>query len=105
MKLEFFKHHNRPPNHEADAELHLDGDLVGLRIIGITLWKGKDGKGELYVTFPSRAFGQGAERKYWDYLRGDKAVVKGLKEAIVESYRAALKAGEVHDLSKEYQER
>lgn len=105
MKLEFFQHHNRPANYEADAELALDGDLVGLRLVGLTLWKGKGGGDELYVTFPSRAFGSGAERKYWDYLRGDKTVVKSLKEAVVSQYRAAKKAGTVKDFSKEYQER
>ena len=31
------------------------------------LWKSLEG--EVYVTFPSRAFGAGSERRYFEYLR------------------------------------
>ncbi len=42
--------------------------------------------GRIYVTFPSRAFGAGQERRVFDYLRrvnGGGAAVKSLKETIV----------------------
>jgi len=45
---------------------------------------------EVYVTFPSRAFGAGSERRFFDYLRsveGDAVPVKALKQAIVDAYR------------------
>ena len=46
--------------------------------------------GELYVTFPSRAFGSRSERRFFDFLRGaegDAALVKGVKQTVVSAYR------------------
>ena len=46
----------------------------------------------MYVTFPSRAFGTGTERKYFDYLRsaeGLTAEVKRVKDWILGEYRAS----------------
>ena len=43
------------------------------------------------MTFPSRAFGAGQERRFFDYLRpanGGAAAAKALKEAIVAAYEA-----------------
>lgn len=44
-----------------------DGPLAGLKLVGFSLWRGADG--EIYLTFPSRAFGAGTERRFFDYLR------------------------------------
>jgi hypothetical protein len=51
--------------------------------VGFSLWRSPEG--EIYVTFPSRAFGTGPERRFFDYLRpvnGGGAAAKALKEAI-----------------------
>ena len=44
------------------------GFLAGMKLVGFSLWKSPEG--ELYVTFPSRAFGGGSERRFFDFLRG-----------------------------------
>jgi hypothetical protein len=65
------------------------GILAGLKLVGFSLWKSPEG--EIYVTFPSRAFGTGQERRFFDYLRpsnGGSAATKALKEAIVAAYKA-----------------
>jgi hypothetical protein len=57
--------------------------------VGFSLWRSPEG--EIDVTFPSRAFGAGNERRSFDYLRrvnGGGAAAKALKEAIVAVYRA-----------------
>jgi hypothetical protein len=41
------------------------------------------------VTFPSRAFGAGSERRFFDFLRsadGDGAAARAVKQAIVSAY-------------------
>jgi hypothetical protein len=48
------------------------------------------------VTFPSRAFGAGQERRFFDYLRpvDGGAAAKALKEAIIAAYKAQAASGE-----------
>ena len=56
--------------------------------MGFSLWRSREG--EVYVTFPSRAFGAGNERRYFDYLRavdGDAETVKRVKAWILDEYR------------------
>ena len=65
-----------------------DGPLAGTKLVGFSLWKSPDG--EVYVTFPSRAFGTGSERRYFDYLRaidGSGETVKSVKAWILDEYR------------------
>ena len=65
-----------------------EGPLAGMKLVGFCLWKGVDG--EVFVTFPARAFGAGSERRYFDYLRavdGSAETVKRLKTWIVDEYR------------------
>jgi hypothetical protein len=46
----------------TEAEVHFDeGPLAGTRLVGFCLWRSPEG--EVYVTFPSRAFGAGDERR------------------------------------------
>jgi hypothetical protein len=69
------------------------GPLAGMKLVGFSLWRGPDG--EVYVTFPSRAFGAGSERRYFDFLRaadGGSADPKRVKAWIVEEYRASPRA-------------
>ena len=72
------------------------GILAGLKLVGFSLWRSPEG--EIYVTFPSRAFGAGQERRFFDYLRsvdGTAAAPKALKEALVAAYKAHQGSGEL----------
>lgn len=69
------------------------GPLEGLKLVGFSLWRSAEG--ETYVSFPSRAFGRGSERRYFDLLRpvcGDTydmatgGVVKRLKAWVLEEH-------------------
>lgn len=67
-----------------------DGPLQGMKLVGFSLWRSPEG--ETYVTFPSRAFGAGSERRFFDYLRhdGDGAIagpMKRVKGWIIEQWQ------------------
>ncbi len=67
VQVHFVSRENGPERLVTEAELHFeDGPLAGMRLVGFSLWRSAEG--ELYVTFPSRAFGAGTERRYFDYL-------------------------------------
>jgi hypothetical protein len=90
MRVLFTRRENGPERLVSEAELVFDerSPLKGLKLVGFSVWEGADG--EPYVTFPSRAFGAGAERRYFDYLRsanGSADPVKRVKAWIVEEYR------------------
>ena len=91
MRVQFVERENGPERLVCEAEVVFDeaGPLQGMKLVGFSLWRGPDG--EVYVTFPSRAFGAGNDRKYFDYLRsaeGAPADAKRVKAWIVEEYRA-----------------
>ena len=68
IQVHFTPRENGPERLVTEAEIHFeDGPLAGMRLVGFSIWRSTEG--ELYVTFPSRAFGAGTERKYFDYLR------------------------------------
>ncbi len=89
MRVQFVARENGPERLVSEAEVHFDeGPLAGSKLVGFSLWKSPEG--EVYVTFPSRAFGAGSERRYFDYLRsvdGTLDVVKRVKAWIVDEYR------------------
>jgi hypothetical protein len=89
MRVQFVARENAPERLVTEAEVHFEeGPLAGTRLVGFCLWKSPDG--EVYVTFPSRAFGAGSERRYFDYLRsvdGTLDVVKRVKAWILDEYR------------------
>ena len=93
VQVHFISRVNGPERLVTEAELHFDdGPLAGMRLVGFSLWRSTEG--ELYVTFPSRAFGAGSERRYFEYLRAidsDAETVKRVKAWILDEYR---KAGE-----------
>ena len=95
MNVTFHPRANGPERLAAEVEVHFDeGPMHGLKLVGFAIWLGADG--ERYVTFPSRAFGGGTERKFFDYLRsadGSAEVVRGFKAWILNAYRVHL--GEV----------
>ena len=78
----------------CEAEIHFEeGPIDGTRLVGFSLWRSPEG--EVYVTFPSRAFGAGAERRFFDYLRaidGTAEPVKRVKAWILDEYRRGVDA-------------
>ena len=95
MRVQFVARENGPERLVCEAEIVFgeSGPLAGTKLVGFSLWRGPDG--EVYVTFPSRAFGAGNDRKYFDYLRsvdGTLETVKRLKAWIVEEYRNSAQA-------------
>ena len=94
MRVHFVQRENGPERLLCEAELVIDdrGPLEEMKLVGLCIWKSPDG--ELYVTFPSRAFGAGADRRYFDYLRstnGTAEPVKRVKAWILEEYRRSLR--------------
>jgi hypothetical protein len=89
MQVQFVPRENGPERLVTEAEVHFDeGPLAGTKLVGFSLWRSAEG--ETYVTFPSRAFGAGSERRYFDYLRaieGDGETVKRVKAWILGEYR------------------
>ncbi len=89
MRVQFVVRENGPERLVTEAEVHFEeGPLAGAKLVGFCLWKSPEG--EVYVTFPSRAFGAGSERRYFDYLRsvdGTLDVVKRVKAWILDEYR------------------
>jgi hypothetical protein len=90
MQVHFVARMNGPERLVTEAEIHFEeGPLSGIRLVGFSLWRGADG--EVFVTFPSRAFGAGSERKFFDYLRAidgsTSEPIKQLKACILDEYR------------------
>lgn len=90
MRVEFVARTGGPQILVCEAEIHFDdpGPLSHMKLVGFALWRGADGM--LYVTFPSRAFGAGTERRFFDYLRsaeGDIADARRVKAWILAAYR------------------
>jgi hypothetical protein len=95
MRVQFVQKEGGPERLVAEAEIVFgaDGPLSNMKLVGFSLWRGADG--EVFVTFPSRAFGAGSERRFFDFLRaveGGAAEVKRVKAWIVEEYQAARRA-------------
>jgi len=97
MRVVLVSRDGGPANLVSEAEIVFDdpSPLAGMKLVGFCIWRGQDA--ELYVTFPSRAFGAGPERKYFDYLRsvdGNATTVKAVKSWVVSEYRRADFRGE-----------
>ena len=80
---------NNAPGTLADAELHFtEGVLDGLKLVGFTIWERRTGNGR-NVTFPSRSYTVGGERRSWALLRptaGDAAAQERLRDLILQAY-------------------
>jgi hypothetical protein len=93
MRLQFVQRENAPDRLVCEAEVVFDDDpgpLAGMKLVGFSLWRSLEG--EVYVTFPSRAFGAGNERRYFDYLRsseGSAGEVKRVKTWILDEFRSS----------------
>lgn len=90
MRVQFTTRQNGPERLVSEADVIFEeGPLAGTKLVGFSLWSSADG--EVYVTFPSRAFGGANEKKFFDYLRsteGQSADVKRVKDWILGEYRA-----------------
>src|SRR5215831_11467371 len=78
-----------PPGKLADAELHFsDGPLVGLKLIGFSIWERRGGNGR-NVTFPARSYAINGERRSFALLRPivDTTAQNQLREAILEAFQ------------------
>ena len=91
MHVQFVAKDNGPERLICDAELVFGeeaGPLAGMKLVGFSLWR--TAEGEVSVTFPSRAFGAGTERRFFDYLRSAESApgeVRRVKDWILDEYR------------------
>ena len=95
MRVQFVERENGPERLVCEAEVLFEeaGPLAGMKLVGFSLWKSPEG--EVYVTFPSRAFGVGGERRFFDYLRsveGSAADAKRVKAWILDEFLASTRA-------------
>jgi len=90
MRIQFVPKDSGPDRLVCEAELLFEesSPLTGMKLVGFSLWKSPEG--EVYVTFPSRAFGAGTDRRNFDFLRsteGSVAESRRLKTWILDEYR------------------
>jgi hypothetical protein len=96
MHVQFVERESGPERLVCEAEVVFgegDGPLAGMKLVGFSLWRSPDG--EVYVTFPSRAFGAGSERRYFDYLRsveGNPSDTRRVKEWVLDQFRSRARA-------------
>ena len=65
MRVTFVERQGGPERLVCDAEMVFEGGpFEGMKLVGFSLWRSADG--ELFVSFPSRAFGSGGERQLCD---------------------------------------
>jgi len=90
MRVEFVERDSGPERLVCEAELHFDEEpLNGMKLVGFCLWRGADD--ELRVTLPSRAYGLGSERRYFDLLRPAESrpgETRRLKAWVLDEFRA-----------------
>ena len=93
MRVNFVTRESAPERLVCEAEVLFEteaGPLAGMKLVGFSLWRSPEG--EVYVTFPSRAFGAGNERRFFDYLRsieGNGLDAKRVKAWILDEFRVS----------------
>ena len=93
MRVVFVERTSGPERLVCDAEVVFEaeaGPLAGMKLVGFSLWRSAEG--ELFVSLPSRSFGVGGERRYFDLLRSVEAKsedTRRVRDWILEQYRAA----------------
>ena len=98
MRVVFVERDSAPERLVCEAEVVFEGEagpLAGMKLVGFSLWRSPEG--EVYVTFPSRAFGAGNERRFFDFLRsveGTSADSKRVKAWILEQYTSSREASD-----------
>jgi hypothetical protein len=103
MRVNFVVRESAPERLVCEAEIVFDegGELAGMKLVGFSLWRSPEG--EVYITFPSRAFGTGNDRRFFDFLRsveGNGSDTKRIKAWILDAYRerehaAKIEQGEI----------
>jgi len=96
MRVQFVQKENAPERLVCEAELLFEeaGPLAGMKLVGFSLWRSPEG--DVYVTFPSRAFGVGGERRFFDYLRpieGAGVESRKVKAWIIDEFHASSRVG------------
>src|SRR5713226_6044211 len=77
-----------PPGKLADAELHfIDGELDGLKLIGLGIWERRGGNGH-NVTFPARQYAVNGERRSFALLRpiADNSAETRVRDRVLEAF-------------------
>ena len=77
-----------PPGKLADAEMHFTaGPLVGLKLIGFSIWERRGGNGR-NVTFPARSYVVNGDRRSFALLRPivDTTAQENVRDLILEAY-------------------
>lgn len=90
LSIRFVPNPNGPARLVTDAEIVFDGTgtpLDGMKLVGFSLWRTPEG--DLMVTMPSRAFGAGNERRFFDYVRPNegRGQARDVKAWILNAYR------------------
>jgi hypothetical protein len=70
MMVKILPNEKGSPNGKlADAEVHFtDGAMQGMKLLGFAVWERRQGPGR-NVTFPSRTYSVGGERRSFSLLR------------------------------------
>ncbi len=98
MRVNFVTRESAPERLVCEAEIVFpEGSaLAGMKLVGFSLWRSPEG--EIYVTFPSRAFGAGSERRFFDFIRsveGNGQDGKRVKAWIIAEFQAQREAERV----------
>jgi hypothetical protein len=75
-----------PQSKLAEAEIVFeDGVLNGLKLVGFTIWEGREGR---HVTFPARPFAVNGERRSYALLRpvSEPAAQDPLRQLILQAF-------------------
>ena len=77
-----------PAGKIAEAEIYFAvGLLSGLKLVGFSIWEGRNGRGR-NVTFPARQYSVNGERRSYALLRGieNSATGEPLRDRILQAY-------------------
>lgn len=77
-----------PPGRLADAELHFtSGPLEGLKLVGFGIWQ-RHHDARPHVTFPSRRYTDGGERRSYALLRpiDASATPDRIRDMVLQAY-------------------
>ena len=80
----------KPAGKLADAEIHfIAGELAGLKLVGFTVWEGRDGK-RRRVTFPGRPLVVHGDKRNFELLRaiGNPSVLDRVRDLVLHAYEA-----------------
>jgi len=88
--------HGRPAGKLADAEIHfIAGELAGLKLVGFTVWEGREGK-RSRVTFPGRPLIVHGDKRNFELLRaiGNPGVLDRVRDLVLHAYEQQATEGE-----------